>query len=173
MSIGKIVLILMMGVQGTQIRDEKATNDGLGVYYNRDYLTITLYEDTTNAIHIQLGCARQSRVEFDCTLAHYVEVWIDLNDDGKFDDTENRVRHQSSINNQISQNTYDLQISIPAIDEMNTKSGPHRMHIKLTPSEDYRLKCGNTDYSETREYIVNIIPRVAYAGKSCLQGFNS
>ena len=173
MNIGKIVLILMMGVQGTQIRDEKPTNNALGVYYNRDYLSVTLYEDTTNVLHIQLDCARQPRVESDCNLAHYVEVWIDLNDDGKFDDTENRVRHRSSINNQILQNTYDLQISIPEIDEMHTKSGPHRMRIKLTPSEDYRLKCGNTDYSETQEYIVNIIPRIAYAGKSFLQGFNS
>jgi len=176
MTIGKIILILMMGVQGTQIRDEKPTNDALGVYYNRDDLTVTLHEDTTNVLHIQFECARQSRVdsvESDCSLAHHVDVWIDLNDDGQFDDTENRVRHRSPINNQVSRSTYDLQISIPEIDETNIKSGPHRMRVKLTPSEDYRLKCGKTDYSETREYTVNIIRRIADAGKICSQRFMS
>jgi hypothetical protein len=176
MSIGKIVLILMMGVQETQIRDETPTNDALGVTYNRNYLTVTLYEDTTNVLHIQLDCAQQYRVdsvEFDCSRAHHVDVWIDLNGDGEFDDTENRVRHRSSINNQLSRSTNDLQISIPEIDDTNTKSGSHRMRIKLTPSEDYRLKCGNTDYSETREYTVNIIPRIAYAGKICSLRFMS
>ena len=166
----------MIGEENTEIHDETPMNDALSVYYNRHHVTITLYEDTTNVLYILVDCARQSRVnsvESDCSLAHHVDASIDLNDDGEFDDTENRVRHRSLNNNQLLRSTYDLQISIPEIDGRNIKAGLHRMRIKLTPSEDYRLKCDNADYSETREYTVNIIPRIAYAGKSCLQGFSS
>jgi hypothetical protein len=166
----------MTGEQNTEIHDETPMNDALSVYYNRHHVTIGLYEDTMNMLHIVVDCTRQSHidsVESDCSLAHYVDTWIDLNDDGEFDDTENRVRHRSLKNNQLLRSTYDLQISIPEIDGRNTKSGSHRMRIKLSTSEDYRLKCDNADYSETREYTVNIIPRIAYAGKNCLQIFNS
>jgi len=166
----------MTGEQNTEIHDETPMNDALSVYYNRQHVTITLYEDTTNVLHILVDCARQSRVdsvESDCSLAHHVDVWIDLNDDGQFDNTENRVRHRSLNNNQLFRSVYDFQISIPEIVGTHTKPGPHRMRIKLTPSKDYLLKCDNADYSETREYTVNIIPRIAYAGKSFLQGFSS
>ena len=44
------------------------------------------------------------------------------------------------------------------------RSGHHRMRIVVTASEEYRKKCGRTDYSETREYTVNVVPRATYAG---------
>jgi hypothetical protein len=39
------------------------------------------------------------------------------------------------------------------------------MRIVITPSDEYRKKCGNSgDASETREYTVNILPRTAFRG---------
>jgi hypothetical protein len=162
------MLVLMAGQQGTEIRDETPTNGAIGDYQNRNYNTVTLYESTVNILRIQLDCAQQYRddsLDYGCILAYHIDVWIDLNDDGKFDEVENRVHHRSLIHSQGPRGTYDLEICIPLIDGTNRKAGPHRMHLSLLPSEDYRKKCGNTDYSETREYTVNIVPKAICGGK--------
>jgi hypothetical protein len=162
------MLIEMDGEQGTQIRDETQTHTAISDYNNRHHFKVTLYEDSINELRIQLDCTKQylgDLLGYDCHLAHHVNVWIDLNDDEKFDEVVSRVHQRSPISNELSRDTYDLQIAIPLIDEWNTKAGMHRMRLRLTPSEIYSKKCGQSAYSETREYIVNIVPRTRIAGK--------
>jgi hypothetical protein len=169
-SIGKITLVLIGGEQGTYIRDETTTNAAISDYQNRHHFTVTLVEYTIYIINIQLDCPRQYNnepVESDCSLAHRVDVWIDLNNDGRFDESENRVHQRQLIDREVQEYTYDLQILIPSIDGTNTKAGPHRMRLRLTRSEIYQRQCGNNDYGETREYTVNIIPRKRCEGKIC------
>jgi len=169
-NVGKIVLVMIGGEQETQIRDVTPTNAAISDYQNRHQLTVTLLDYTIYIINIDLDCPRQynsDSVEPDCSLAHHVDVWIDLNNDGKFDESENRVHQRSRIDIEARDYTYDLQILIPLIDGTNTKAGPHRMRLRLTRSEIYQRQCGNNDYGETREYTVNIIPRKRCAGKIC------
>jgi hypothetical protein len=162
------MLIEMDGEQGTQIRDKTPTNAANNGYQNRRSITVTLYESTVNVLHIQLDCAQQYRddsLTYSCILAYHIDVWIDLNDDGKFGEVENRVLHRSLIHSQGLRGTYDLEICIPQIDDINTKTGLHRMRLSLMPNEDYQKKCSKTDYSEKREYTVNIVPKPTCRGK--------
>jgi hypothetical protein len=83
------------------------------------------------------------------------------------DNTIYRLRIQLDCSPSVSSmplGIYDFEIHIPGIDEQITRSGSHRMRIVVTPSEEYRKKCGNIDSSETREYTVNVIPKAAYRG---------
>ncbi|CAF1298282.1 unnamed protein product [Rotaria magnacalcarata] len=107
----------------------------------------------------QISELEKTRFEIDCDLDYHINVWIDLNDDGKFDESENRIHRRSRIDSETPRHGYNLQILIPLIDGINTRVGPHRMRLSLMRSEVYQRKCGNTDYSEIREYTVNIIPR--------------
>lgn len=119
-------------------------------------------------LRIQLDCPQQYRddsLDYGCASAYNIDVWIDLNDDGQFSEVENRVYRRSLINNQGPRGTYGLEICIPLIDGTKIKAGPHRMRLSLVPSKDYRRKCGKIDYSETREYTVNIIPKAICEGK--------
>jgi hypothetical protein len=164
----KIMFVLMIGQQGTEIRDETPTNTAISIYRNRQHMSATLYESTVNVLRIQLDCSQQYRddsLDYGCSLGYQINVWIDLNDDEKFDEVENRVHHRSLIQGQGPRGTYDLEICIPLIDDTNTRAGPHRMRISLMTSEDYRKKCDNTGYSETREYTVNVIPKAICGGK--------
>jgi len=161
------MLVIMAGQQGTEIRDETPSNTAIGNYQNR-HITVTLYESSVNVLRIQLDCAQQYRddsLNYGCSLDYRVNVWIDLNDDGKFDAVENRLLHQSLIHSKKAPGTYDLEICLPLIDGTNTKAGQHRMRLSLMPSKDYRKKCGKTDYTETREYTVNIVPKATCGGK--------
>ncbi|CAF4301363.1 unnamed protein product, partial [Adineta steineri] len=54
---------------------------------------------------------------------------------------------------------YDLNIYIPSVDEINIKSGQHRMKVIVKSSDEYINKCGNNDYYHTREYMINIISK--------------
>ncbi|CAM4935933.1 unnamed protein product [Rotaria socialis] len=157
----KIMLFVMDGEQGTGIHDEMQTTTAIIDYDNQHNQTVTLHEETVNLLRIQLDCTQKSTIDslnYDCSHVHHVDVWIDFNDDGNFDGAENRVDVRSPNNGELPVGTYDLKISIPAIDGRRTKSGLHRMRIQVIPSDDYISKCGQADYSETREYTVNIIP---------------
>jgi hypothetical protein len=160
--------VLIAGQQGTEIRDETRTNAAISDNQNRRYTTVTLHESSVNVLRIKLDCAQQYRddsLDYGCSLAYNIDVWIDLNDDGKFDAVENRIHHRSLMHSQGPRDTYDLEVSIPFINGIKTKAGPHRMRLNLMPSEDYLKKCGDTDYTETREYTVNIVPKATCGGK--------
>ena len=165
---GKVALVIMTGEQGTHIRDNIPTNSVLRENQNRHHLAVTLFENTVYRLRIQLDCFPHARGGYpasDCNVAQDVNVLIDFNNDGRFDETESRVPQRWPLLSAVDLGVYDLQISIPAIDQRNTKLGPHRMRIVVMPSEEYRRKCGSTDARETREYTVNVVPKTTYRGK--------
>ncbi|CAF2790009.1 unnamed protein product [Rotaria sp. Silwood2] len=164
------MLVLISGEQETYIRDDTSTIAVISDYQNRHHLAVTLFADSLYLIRIHLDCPRQYGSDSpgtDCNIAHRVDVWIDLNNDGNFDESENQVHRRSPIDSETRVNGYDLTIFIPQIDGTNTKAGHHRMRLSVMRSEDYQRQCGSTDYSETREYTVNIVPRKTCAGKIC------
>ncbi len=166
LNIGKIVLVQITGAYGSQIQDDTRTNAISNDDQYQQYQTVTLYEDTTYPLHVQLNCNRKSRknsVQRTCSLSQKVNVWIDFNDNG-YDDRESQVLRRARPNGNIPGNTYDLQLHIPTIDGRNTKAGSHRMRITVTPSEKYQGDCGTVNYQEAREYTVNIVPKATYSG---------
>lgn len=172
LSPAKMMLVTFDGEEETRIHDERRSNELLIDYDNRKYQSVTLYDGSISLLRIQLHCSQESNVNSlkkDCSHAHYINVWIDFNDDGKFDDSENRVNVRSPNNGNLPSGTYDLQISIPLVDHHQIKAGSHRMRVQVIPSETYTKKCGVSDYSEIREYTVNIIQKDASAGNYCYQ----
>jgi hypothetical protein len=159
----------MTGELGTHIRDDTAMNTLVGANQNRHHLAVSLYENTIYRIRIQLDCDRPSSkgsYDINCNHAQDVNVWVDFNNDGRYDDSESRVSPRWPLQNSIGLGIYDLNMAIPAIDGQSLKSGTHRMKVVVAPSDEYRRKCGKTDSQEVREYTFNIIPRpVTHGGK--------
>jgi hypothetical protein len=162
----------MAGEQGTQIRDNIPLNTLLSENQNRHHLAVSLHENTIYRLRIQLDCQERAGgglPDIKCNFAQDVNVFIDFNNDERFDETESRVPHRWPLRSTLPLGIYDFEIEIPAIDRLNTRSGSHRMRIVVTPSEEYRRKCGSTDYRDTKEYTINIIPRaVAHRGNMFL-----
>jgi hypothetical protein len=158
----------MAGEHRTQIRDDASTRAVMrGDNQNQHHLTIILNEDTVYLLRIQLECSEQrtrDSFERNCNLMYDVNVWIDLNDDGRFDDSENAAPFRWPLNSYTPQGIYDLQIYVPLIDERKTKTGPHRMRLVIILNEQYRQQCGNNDYRETREYNVTIVSNTRQTG---------
>ena len=165
----KIVLVIMTGELGTHIRDDTPMNTLVGANQNRHHLAVTLYDSTIYRIRIQLDCDRPSSkgsYDINCNHAQDVNVYVDFNNDGVYDDSESRVAPRWPLQNSIGLGIYDLNIEIPSIDGQLLRSGAHRVRVVVKPSEEYRRKCGKTDYEEVREYTFNVIPRaVAHGGK--------
>ena len=156
--VGKIRLVILTGEYRTQIRDDPSTRAVMNDIHEQ-HLAITLYEENVYLLRIQLECTRRydtSSRRVNCTLPHDVNAWIDLNDDGKFDDSENAAPFRWPLTSYIPEGVYDLQIYVPSIDGRVVKSGPHKMRLTVTLNEDYRLRCGNEYYTETRDYSVTI-----------------
>ena len=157
----------MGGELGTQIRDSTLTNVMINNYQDRDRYDITLFGDAIYLLRVHIDCPRKPGTdifETDCTPAHRADVYIDLNDDGKFDESENRIYRRTYIDEETPEHTYDLQILIPPIDAITTKAGIHRMRVKLVRSESYQKQCGKNENIELQEYMVNIIPRKICSG---------
>lgn len=167
--VGRILLVVMAGEYRTQIRDDPSTKAVLSRDYPYErHLTIVLYEDTVYLLRIQLECTRQrgrGSYRTNCTLPHDVYAWIDLNDDGTYDDSENASPYRWPVTSYIPEGIYDLQLYIPVITGRQIKTGPHRMRLAVTLDEQYRQKCGNNYYTETREYNVTIVRYNTQPGK--------
>lgn len=159
--VSKILLVVMTGEYRTQIRDDPSTeaamaNDPM----HEKHLAITLYEDTMYLLRIQLEC-RSNRgretARVNCSLPHDVTAWIDINDDGIFDDSENAAPYRWPIASYIPEGVYDLQIYVPSLDAYSIRSGPHTLRLQVTLDDDYKSKCGNNYYKETRDYNITIV----------------
>ena len=164
----RIMLISMLGHHDTEIHDRTSTNATISDNQNQRHINLTLYENSVNALRMQLDCGQESRnglLNDSCSLTYHINVWIDLNDDETLDDFENRVIPRSLVSSQGQRGIYDLEVCIPAIDGTHTKAGRHRMHLSLMPSEEYRRACSGVDYRETRQYEVGIIPKATCEGK--------
>ncbi|CAF4634972.1 unnamed protein product [Rotaria sp. Silwood2] len=163
----------MAGEQGSHIRDDTPLNTVIREDHNRHHMAVTLYENTIYRIRIQLDCdERSARASFklSCNLAQDVNVLIDLNGDGIFDESESHVPHRWPLRSTMTIGIYDLEIPVPSINERSMRSGTHLMRVVVKSSDEYIRKCGKSDYSETREYTVNIIPKATYSGATYNDG---
>ncbi|CAF4218372.1 unnamed protein product, partial [Rotaria sp. Silwood2] len=167
-NIAKITLVIMAGEKGTEIRDDKPVTSLSPNYINQHHMAVTLFEHTVYLLRIQLDCSSQLKTQLTptgCNLAQDVNVWIDLNDDGKFDDSEIGAPYRWPVTSYMAEGIYDIQIYVPLIDSRYMKNGQHRMRISVSPSDYYQRLCGEHNYLETLEYMVTIIPRMKYSCK--------
>ena len=170
-SVAKFKSILMGGELGTQIRDLTLPNLRINDYQNRDQYDITFFGAAVYLLRVHIDCPRKPGTdlfETDCTPAHQADVFIDFNDDGNFDESENRIYRRAYIDEKPLEHTYDLQILIPRIDAITTIVGIHRMRVKLARSGSYQKQCGKNELTEVREYMVNIIPRKICPGTATI-----
>lgn len=155
----------MAGEEGTVIRDNLQLGRLLTNEQNQHHLAVTLHDNTIYRIRIQLDCFPHGRGGFpdaDCNVAQDVNVLIDLDDDNRLGEEESRIPQRWPLLSSISLGIYDLDVSVPSIDQQRTRRGPHRMQVIVTPSDEYRRICGPSNYREVREYTVNIVPRTTY-----------
>lgn len=159
--VSKILLVVMASEYRTQIRDDPSTdlatrNDPV----HERHSVITLYEDNVYLLRIQLECHSNRGKEtarVNCSLPHDVNAWIDLNDDGVFDESENAAPYRWPLTSYVPEGVYDLQIYVPSLNERAIRTGPHTLRLEVTLNEDYRRRCGNNYYRETRDYNVTIV----------------
>ncbi|CAF3256851.1 unnamed protein product [Rotaria sp. Silwood2] len=142
-------------------------------YEDRSDLVVKLFENTIYTLQIQLYCVKSwedessdrqdlSLVKTNCNVAHYVNVWIDLNNDGIFDDNKERLLHDDHSNGDYIKRDYTLRIAIPKIDGKNNVGELHRIRVILTRDENNRKPCYNVGYGEARDYTVHILQKSYY-----------
>ncbi|UJR08389.1 hypothetical protein I4U23_012660 [Adineta vaga] len=162
--VGKLILVVMGGEHRTQLRDDPSTNALLGTSDEiQQHLSIMLREGVTYLLRLQFECIGHQRnsVENNCHLPHEVSAWIDLDDNGRYDESESATPYRWPLTSYLPQGVYDLQIVVPVIDGRKIKSGPHRMKLVVILNEDYRKKCNINDYEETRYYTVTVVSHTA------------
>jgi len=163
----KLALVIMAGEQGTEIRDNILSTHVLRDSQNRHHLSVKLYESTIYRLRVTLDCHPRPSgglPDLSCNLMQDVNVLIDLNNDQQFDEQETRIAQRWPLRSTMPLGIYDFEIEIPSIYQSRISQNLHRMRIVVKSTEDYYKKCGRTDFQDTREYNVDILPRVAHRG---------
>ncbi|CAF4159763.1 unnamed protein product, partial [Rotaria magnacalcarata] len=96
-------------------------------------------------------------VETNCNIAHYLDVWIDLNNDATFDQSKELLFNDNQRNVGYINGDYDLNIAIPQTNGENRIVEPHIMRILLTREPNNRKPCYSDGYGEARDYTVHIL----------------
>ena len=89
------------------------------------------------------------------TTGDYVTIWLDANDNGLFENSERLINNLPVLSTGSGTN---INLFIP----LGTALGNHRLRARLvyyglTPPTALTLPCGFYTYSDTRDYLVNII----------------
>lgn len=159
-----------MGEQNTEIDDDQRVCRSTNNYEDQYDLSAALFDNKVYTLRIELSCAKQESSDYgtaydepssdnSCKQASYVDVWIDFNNDGDFDDIGERVSSTDRYNGDNRQPQRDLRLSIPAIDGRNTVAGQHRMRVILSHDDRSRGACQNSGSGEARDYSVRIIQK--------------
>jgi len=165
--------VKLFGEQRTEINDEVRTCNSVNNYNDRSNLVVTLFDNMVYTLRIELYCVQQygyenlyrkdpSFLATSCNNIYYVDVWIDFNNDGIFDESKEQILSRNRYEDSRRATEYDLSIAIPKIDGRNYLDGQHRMRIVLTSDKKNRKPCQNTGYGEARDYTVQIIPKSMY-----------
>lgn len=166
---GAISLVKLTGERGSQIEDRERVCSSTNNYDDQRDLTVTLFDDTSYSLRIDLACAKQESdygsaydepsSDSSCKQASYVDVWVDFNDDNVFDDARERLTSidRSSSDSRQAQRT--LTMYIPAIDGRYYLAGQHRMRIVLNHKEPSRGPCQNGGFGEARDYTIQVVPK--------------
>ncbi|CAF1600102.1 unnamed protein product, partial [Adineta ricciae] len=91
-----------------------------------------------------------------------IDVWIDLNNDGQFDENTERLLSEDGRNVGYRNGVHDLSIIIPAMSDYNMLNVPHTMRVILGRDPYNRKACHNDGYGEARDYIVHITRQSGY-----------
>ncbi len=161
-----ISLVTLYGEQNTQIYDDLKQCNSVNNYNDRSNYVVRLYDNNAYTVHVELYCVQQdyrdSYNQNQCNLPHYLDAWVDFNNDGIFDESREQVHSSSWYEDSNRATEYDMKVTIPQIDGQNRLDGQHRMRIVLTSDERNRKPCQNSGYGEVRDYTIQIIPRSSY-----------
>ena len=167
-----IFSVKLSGEQNTMIDDEKTRCSSMKNYEDETHLVAKLFDNNIYTLHIQLYCVKPwdyensyredpSFDETNCNTPHYLDVWIDLNNDGRFDENTEQFRDDQCDYGCIKTD-YHFSIIIPQVDGRNIIEGSHRMRVLLTRDYNNRKSCYSVGYGEARDYTVHIITKHLY-----------
>jgi len=165
--------VKLFGEQRTEINDEMQKCSSINNYNDRTNLAVTLFDSMVYILRVELYCVQQQQqqdyensynqasswIEASCNQAHYLDVWMDFNNDGIFDENKEQLYSGNWYKDGQYTTVYDLSIVIPRIDGRYLLDGQHRVRILLTPDERNRKPCDNSGYGEVRDYTVQINPK--------------
>ena len=168
-----ILSVKLSGEENTIINDELTQCNSVNNYEDRTNSYVKLFDNTMYTLHIQLHCIKPSNnynsyeqdlssLQINCNIQHYVSVWIDLNNDGNFDNRNEQYFDNNQFNDDLMKRDYHFSIFISQIDRINYLHGPHRMRIVLINDQTNPKPCYNVGYGEARDYTVHIIPKQHY-----------
>ena len=152
LQIGRLILVQMGGESSTRLQDDTR------IHY-RQYQTVEVYDNMYYQLQVQLSC--QGLIGLNsgrnrCAQAQDVYAWIDFNDNNYPDPSEIHRLYRAQSKRKSGVNMYDLEVYIPIVDEVKTRSGAHKMALSIKPSEVYRRTCDNDEYEEIHHYTVII-----------------
>ena len=166
--------VKLYGEQTTEIDDTTKQCSVSDNYNDRRHLAVTLFDDTTYTLQIELYCAQQwgsensdeldsSLSDTTCNHKNYLDVWIDYNNDGVFDEYNERITTSDQHDDEDYHKTrYDISINVPQINGRSSVDGSHQMRIILRQDEQDRTPCYNSGFGEARDYIVHIRSKPEY-----------
>lgn len=163
----------LYGEQNTEIDDTTKQCGATNNYNDRRELAVTLFDNTAYTLQIELFCAQQwgsgnsydsdsSFSDATCNHKNYLDVWIDYNNDGVFDEYNERISTTDRYDDNNYKTRYDLSINIPQIDGRTNVDGQHQMRVILTQDEQNRKPCYISGYGEARDYTVQIRSKPNY-----------
>jgi hypothetical protein len=167
---GAIFSVKMYGEQGTQLDDAAQQCSSANNYRDQRDLAVTLFDDTTYTLRIELFCVQRwgygnsysrdsSLFDTICTRAQYLDLWIDFNNDGMFDEVNERLTSADRHGDTDRRVQHDVSIDIPKLSSGAYVGGQHRMRIVLSQDERNRRPCYSSGYGEARDYLVQIISK--------------
>jgi hypothetical protein len=157
----------LFGEENTRIQDEMTRCSPRNNYEDQDHLNVKFFANKMYTLRMRLYCVEpwnhghsygqdSSSIETNCNVDHYLDVWIDMNNDGRFDDVKERFIHNDNSNRVHIKQDYTLSIVIPEIDTASYVGDLHRMRVVLTRDDKNRKPCYNNGYGEVRDYMVHI-----------------
>ena len=162
----------LYGEQNSEINDQTKQCAASDNYNDRRNLVVTLFDDTTYTLQIELYCAQQWGFdnsdqpdsflsETTCDHKNYLDVWIDYDNNGVFDEYTERITTSNGYDDGY-QTRFDLSINVPQIDRRNSVDGSRQMRIILRQDDQNRKPCYNTGYGEARDYTIQIRSKPDY-----------
>ena len=167
---GAIFSVKLYGEQGTQIDDQTQQCSPTNNYRDQQDLAVTLFDDTSYTLRIELFCVQRwgydnsfsrdpSLFETICTRGQFIDVWVDFDNDGMFNEVNERLTAVDTYRGANRRAQHDIRIDIPRIGGRSFSGGQHRLRIVLSQDERNRRPCYSNGYGEARDFLVQIIPK--------------
>ena len=135
-------------IAGVQIGSFSNTSANDGGYEDRTSTTVTLAQESANAVMLTPGFSSSAYNE-------YWKIWIDFNKDGDFEDTGELVFDAGSLSNSAVSGTLNISSS--------AATGITRMRVSMKYN-GAQTSCEAFSYGEVEDYTVNITPTAPSCG---------